>query len=239
MGHPLGTVHFRTDDARWVWDDWFMTSAEMSAFDTRAFLHSAGIATKAAYRRGEVIFWPGDAAVSVMYVDKGGVKLSVRSQTGREAVMAMLGPDDFFGEGCLVGHKVRMRIATAVMPSAILVIGRAKMRRLLHTQSELADRFITFVLGTNIRIEEDLTVQLFNHEEKRLARALLRLARYGTLDKPQRIIPCLSSATLATMVGASRTKVEFLMKRFQRLGFIDKDEGLTIHDSLLSVVLRD
>lgn len=216
-----------------------MRSTEAAAIDIRAFLESPGIATKAAFRRGEVVFWPGDAAVSVMFIDTGGVKLSVRSKTGREAVLAMLGPGDFFGEGCLVGHMVRMQIATAVMPSAILVIGTAKMQRLLHAKSELADWFITYVLGKNIRIEEDLTAQLFNHEEKRLARTLLRLARYGTRDKPQRIVPCPSSATLAKMVGASRTKVEFLMKRFQRLEFIDEDKGLTIHDSLLSVVLRD
>ena len=216
-----------------------MRSTKTSAFDTRTFLESAGISTKATYGRGERIFSPGDAAVSVMYIDTGGVKLSVRSKSGREAVLAMLGPGDFFGEGCLVGQPLRMRDATAVTPIAILEIGRAKMLRLLHTQSELADRFTTYVLGKNIRIEADLTVQLFNHDEKRLARALLLRARYGTPDQPQRIVPCPSSATLATMVGASRARIEQLMKRFQHLGFIDKDEGLTIHQSLLSVVLHD
>jgi len=217
-----------------------MGSKSTLPFNAQAFLDSAGIAEKIAeYQRGEGIFSQGDASASVMYIQKGGVKLSVRSETGREAVVAMLGPGDFFGEGCLAGQQVRMGSATAITSSTILVLKKEKMVRLLHTQPELADRFITHMLGTNIRIEEDLTNQLFNHEEKRLARTLLLLARYGKQDKPQRVLPHMSQQKLAKMVGTTRAKVDFFMKKFERLGFIEDDGGLTINKSLLSVVLHE
>jgi len=217
-----------------------MRSRSTPTFNAQAFLDSSGIAKKIVeYRRGEAIFSPGDASVSVMYIQKGGVKLSALSKTGREAVVAMLGPGDFFGEGCLAGQPVRMGSATAITLSTILVLKKAKMVRLLHKQPELADRFITHMLGTNIRIEEDLTDQLFNHDEKRLARTLLLLARYGKQDKPQRVLPQMSQEKLAKMVGTTRAKVDFFMKKFKRLGFIENDDGLKINNSLLSVVLHE
>jgi CRP/FNR family transcriptional regulator, cyclic AMP receptor protein len=217
-----------------------MKSTRTRTFNAQAFLDSAGIAkTIVEYRRGEGIFSQGDASDSVMYIQKGGVKLSVRSETGREAVVAMVGPGDFFGEGCLAGQPARMGSATAITSTTILVLKKAKMVRLLHKQPELADRFIAHMLGTNIRIEEDLTNQLFNHDEKRLARTLLLLARYGKQDKPQRILPHMSQQKLAKMVGTTHAKVAFFMKKFKRLGFIEDDGGLTINKSLLSVVLHD
>jgi CRP/FNR family cyclic AMP-dependent transcriptional regulator len=217
-----------------------MRSKSTPTFNAETILDSASIAKNIMeYRRGEVIFSQGDASVSVMYIQKGGVKLSVLSKTGREAVVAMLGPGGFFGEGCLAGQPVRMGSATAITLSTILVLKKEKMVRLLHTQPELADRFIAHMLGTNIRIEEDLIDQLFNHQEKRLARALLLLARYGKEDKPQRVLPKMSQATLAKMVGTTRSKVDFFMKKFKRLGFIEDDGRLKINNSLLSVVLHE
>jgi CRP/FNR family transcriptional regulator, cyclic AMP receptor protein len=217
-----------------------MKSTRTRTFNAQAFLDSAGTAkTIVEYRRGEGIFSQGDAGDSVMYIQKGGVKLSVRSETGREAVVAMVGPGDFFGEGCLAGQPARMGSATAITSTTILVLKKAKMVRLLHEQPELANRFITHMLGTNIRIEEDLTNQLFNHDEKRLARTLLLLARYGKQDTPQRILPQMSRQKLAKMVGTTRAKVDFFIKKFKRLGFVEDDGGLTINKSLLSVVLHE
>ena len=209
-------------------------------FDARAFLDSGGIAKKIVeYRRGEGIFLQGDACDRVMYIQKGRVKLSARSETGREAVVAMVGPGDFFGEGCLAGQPVRMGSATAITSSTILVLKKEKMVRLLHTQPELAGRFIAHMLGTNIRIEQALMNQLFNHDEKRLARALLLLARYGRQDNPQRVLRHMSQQKLAKMVGTTRAKVDFFLKKFKRLGFIEDNGGLTINNSLLSVVLHE
>ncbi len=217
-----------------------MRSKRTRHLKAQAFLDSADTAKKMVeYRRGEAIFSQGDASAGVMYIQKGGVKLSVLSKTGREAIVAMLGPGDFFGEGCLAGQPVRMGSATAITLSAILVLKKAKMVRLLHTHPELADRFIAHMLGTNIRIEEDLIDQLFNHHEKRLARTLLLLARYGRQNKPRRVLPQISQETLAKMVGTTRSKVGFFMKKFKRLGFIDNDGGLTVNNSLLSVVLHE
>lgn len=217
-----------------------MRSKHTRTFNAQAFLESAGIAKKIVeYRRGEVIFSQGDAATSVLYIQKGGVKLSVLSKTGREAIVAMLGPGDFLGEGGLAGQPVRMGSATAITLSSLLVLTKAKMVRLLHTQPELADRFIAHILRANLRIEEDLIDQLLNHSEKRLARTLLVLARYGRHDEPQRVLPQMSQQTLAKMVGTTRAKVDFFMKKFKRLGFIEDDGRLTIHNSLLSVVLHE
>ena len=189
--------------------------------------------------RGAVVFAQGDVCDSVLYIQKGTVKLSVLSKTGREAVVAMLGPGDFFGEGCLAGQPVRMGSATAITPSTILIIDKNRMVRLLHKQHAMSDRFITHVLARNIRIEEDLIDQLFNSSEKRLARALLLLARYGKQDQPQRVVPKMSQETLAEMVGTTRSRVNFFLNKFKRLGFIENDGGLKINSSLLSVVLHD
>jgi CRP/FNR family transcriptional regulator, cyclic AMP receptor protein len=177
----------------------------------------------------------------VLYIQLGGVKLSVLSRTGREAVVAMLGPGDFFGEGCLAGQTVRMGNATAVTPSTILVVPRAKMAELLHKQHTLSDRFISHMLARNVRIEEDLIDQLFNSSEKRLARALLLLARYGQPQRPIRVVPKISQESLAEMIGTTRSRVNFFLNKFRTLGFIEYNGQLpiTIHSSLLSVVLHD
>ena len=217
-----------------------MESKQKGTFDAQAFLDSAGVARKIVeYRRSEIIFAQGDPCDSVLYIQKGGVKLSVLSKTGREAVVAMLGPGDFFGEGCLAGQPTRMGSATAITGSTILVVDKDHMVRLLHKQHSLSDRFITHMLARNIRIEEDLVDQLFNSSEKRLARTLLLLARYGEQDKPQKAVPKISQATLAEMVGTTRSRVNFFMNKFKRLGFIEYKDGLKVHNSLLTVVLHD
>ena len=217
-----------------------MKSTQASSFDAEAFLGTEGIARRIVeYRRSEAIFTQGDACDSVLYIQKGGVKVSVLSKTGREAVVAILGPGDFFGEGCLAGQPVRMGSATAVTDSAILLVDKDQMVRLLHGQPTLSDRFITHMLARNIRIEEDLVDQLFNSSEKRLARTLLLLARYGQEEKPQRDVPKVSQATLAEMVGTTRSRVNFFMNKFKRLGFIEYKDGLKIHNSLLTVVLHE
>ena len=217
-----------------------MESTYKGTFNPQAFLDSAGIARKIVeYRQAEVIFTQGDPCASVLYIQKGGVKLSVLSKTGREAVVAMLGPGDFFGEGCLAGQPVRMASATAITGSSILVIDKDQMVRLLHKQHALSDRFISHMLTRNLRIQEDLVDQLFNSSEKRLARALLLLARYGKYDEPVKGVPPISQETLAEMVGTTRSRVNFFMNKFKRLGFIEYKDGLKVHNSLLTVVLHD
>jgi CRP-like cAMP-binding protein len=185
------------------------------------------------------VFAQGAAAKDVFYLLEGGVKLSVLSSTGREAVVAILGPGDFFGEGCLTGQSQRMGTATAVMPSAVLRIQKGDMITTLHDQPEFSDRFIGHMLTRNIRIEEDLVDQLFNSSEKRLARALLLLARYGKEDKNARVLPKLSQETLAEMVGTTRSRVNFFMNKFRKLGLIEYNGGLKVNRALLSVVLYD
>ena len=218
-------------------------SAEKApVFSLQAFLESAGIAKKVLpYQRDEPIFTQGDACEHVWYIQSGGIKLSVLSKTGKEAVVAMLGPGDFFGEGCLAGQEVRMGSATAVTPSAILRIDKAHMAQLLHKQHAMSDRFISHILTRNIRIEEDLIDQLFNSSEKRLARTLLLLARYGKEDKPIRTVPRVSQETLAEIVGTTRSRVNFFLNKFKKLGFIDYngEHPVKINSSLLSVVLHD
>jgi CRP-like cAMP-binding protein len=209
-------------------------------FDVQAFLASNGLQRKIVdYPCGATIFTQGDACSHVLYIQKGTVKLSVLSKSGREAVVAMLGAGEFFGEGCLAGQPVRMGTARAVTDSTILLVDKHRMVRLLHRQRGLSDRFITHMLARNIRIEEDLIDQLFNSSEKRLARALLLLARYGKHDRPVRAVPKVSQETLAEMIGTTRSRVNFFMKKFQRMGFIDYKKGLLVHDSLLTVVLGD
>src|SRR5687768_3363800 len=217
-----------------------MKSKGPGTFNVQAFLDSAGIARKIVeYRRDEVIFTQGDPCDHVLYIQNGGVKLSVLSKSGREAVVAMLGRGEFFGEGCLAGQPLRMGSATATTDSTILLIDKRRMVRLLHKQHALSDRFIAHMLARNIRIEEDLVDQLFNSSEKRLARALLMLARYGKHDKPVRAVPPITQETLAEMVGTTRSRVNFFMKKFQRLGFIDYTDGLKVNNSLLTVVLHE
>ena len=211
-------------------------------FDAQVFLDSVGAGKAVAtYGRSETIFSQGDACEHVMYIQSGGVKLSVLSKAGREAVVAMLGPGDFFGEGCLSGQAFRMGSATAITPSVILLVDKAKMVQLLHKQHAMSDRFIAHMLLRNIRIEEDLIDQLFNSSEKRLARTLLLLARYGKQDKPVRVVPKISQDTLAKMVGTTRSRVNFFLNKFKKLGFIEYngENPVKINSSLLSVVLHD
>ncbi len=193
---------------------------KIDAFNAQDFLDSAGVARKVSeYRRNESIYSQGDAAETVMYVQKGGVKLSVVNGTGKEAVVAMFGPTDFFGEGCMAGQSIRMGTASAVTPTTLLVIQKEELLRVLHAEHELSDHFIAYMLAHNIRVEEDLVDQLFNSSEKRLARTLLLLARYGKQEQPDRILPKVSQETLASMVGTTRSRVNFFMNKFRKLGF--------------------
>jgi CRP/FNR family cyclic AMP-dependent transcriptional regulator len=209
-------------------------------FNAQEFLDSAGVAKKVIeYKREETVFSQGDPAKNVLYIQKGGVRLSVVNETGREAVVAVLGPDDFFGEGCLAGQPLRIGTATAITATTILAIEKNEMIRVLHDEHAFSDRFISYMLSRNIRVEEDLVDQLFNSSEKRLARTLLLLARYGKEDKPQRVLPKISQEMLAEMVGTTRSRVNFFMNKFRKLGFIKYNGGLQINTSLLSVVLHD
>ncbi len=211
-----------------------------ASFDPQAFLDTAGVSRRVAeYRRGETVFAQGDKADTVLYIQKGGVKLSVVNAEGKEAVLAMFGPTDFFGEGCMAGQKIRMATATAITPSTLLLIEKEQMLRLLHDQQELSDRFISYMLAHNIRVEEDLVDQLFNSSEKRLARTLLLLARYGEQDGPERALPKVSQETLAEMIGTTRSRVNFFMNKFRKLGFIEYNGKIKVHKSLLTVVLHE
>jgi len=209
-------------------------------FDADTFLRSAGVGkTIATYQPTDVVFSQGDASDSVMYIQEGAVKLSVLSRGGKEAVVAMLGPGDFFGERALAGHPVRLEAATAMTATTVRIIPKRQMIRLLHQQHAFSDRFITYMLARNIRIEEDLVDQLFNSSEKRLARALLLLARYGKSDQTHRVLPKISQETLAEMVGTTRSRVNFFMNKFKKLGFIDYNGGLKVNHSLLTVIVHD
>src|SRR5580765_7900832 len=211
-------------------------------FDVETYLDSTGPARRVLkYRRGEVVFSQGDPDNDIRYLQKGAVKLSVLSSVGKEAVVAILVPGDFFGEGALAGQLVRMATATAMAASSVLAIDKEAMIRLLHEEPAFSDRFITYMLTRNMRIEADLVDQLFNSSEKRLARTLLLLARYGEANpvSPQRAVPKLSQETLAEMIGATRSRVNFFMNKFRKLGFIEYNGGIKINASLLSIVLHD
>ena len=201
---------------------------------------SAGVAkTIARYGRGESIFTQGDPCDHVMYIQTGGVKLSVLSKNGREAVVAMLGPGDFFGEGCLAGQALRMGSATAITPSAILLVGKLAMVRLLHKQRAMSDRFIAHMLTRNIRIEEDLIDQLFNSSEKRLARTLLLLSNFGQQEKSEPVPTNISQETLAEIIDTTRSRVSFFMNKFRKLGLFDYNGQIKVNPALLSVVLHE
>jgi CRP/FNR family cyclic AMP-dependent transcriptional regulator len=210
------------------------------AFDAQVFLESAGVSKKiVGYGNAAVIFAQGDPCDSVMYIQKGAVRLSVLSHSGKEAIVAMLGPGDFLGEGALAGQPIRMGTATAVAASTVLIVPKRQMIQLLHDEPEFSHRFLEYMLARNIRVEEDLVDHLFNSSEKRLARMLLLLARYGKEDKPQRVLPQLSQEMLAEMVGTTRARVNFFMNKFRKLGFIEYNGELKINASLLSVVLHE
>jgi len=209
-------------------------------FNPQVFLDTAGVSRKVAeYRRGESIYSQGEPADTVMYIQKGGVKFSVVNGTGKEAVVAMFGPGDFFGEGCMAGQLLRMGTASAITPTTILVIQQRELLRALHAEHALSDHFISYMLARNIRVEEDLIDQLFNSSEKRLARTLLLLARYGEREQPDGSLPKLSQETLASMVGTTRSRVNFFLNKFRKLGFIEYNGKIKVNRSLLTVVLHE
>jgi CRP-like cAMP-binding protein len=209
-------------------------------FDVTAFLESGNIAAKVNARRaGYVIYAQGDPCDTIFYIQKGIVRLGVLSESGKEAIVATLGPGASFGEGALAGQVLRMATAKAIGATSLLVVEKREMTRLLHEQHDLADRFLPYVLARNIRVEADLVDQLFNSSERRLARTLLLLARYGKPEPPHRVLPKISQEVLAEMVGTTRSRVNFFMNKFRRLGFIKYNGGLKVNDSLLSIVLHD
>jgi CRP/FNR family cyclic AMP-dependent transcriptional regulator len=215
-------------------------SPRKSAFDAQAFLESASVSSKVTeFRRTKIIFRQGDPSKHVFYIQEGSVKLSVLNNCGKEAVVAVLGPGEFFGEGCLTGLPFRGATAAAIAPSTVLAIEKEEMIRVLHAEHALSDRFISHMLARNIRLQEDLVDQLFNSSEKRLARTLLLLARYGKQGQPQKLLPQISQEMLAEMIGTTRSRVNFFMNKFKKLGFIYYNGGLHVDDSLLSVVLHD
>jgi len=212
------------------------------AFDVKLFLETAGLGKKVARFRGnETIFAQGDPAKSVMYIQEGGARLTVVNEAGKEAVLAILGPGDFLGEACLAGQSICMTTATAIGPTTVLVVEKSEMIRVLHGEHDFSDRFITYMLTRNIRVEEDLIDQLFNSSEKRLARALLLLARFGGQDQPQKMLPKVSQEMLAEIIGTTRSRVNFFMNKFRKLGFIEYEHNreIRINNTLLSVVLHD
>jgi CRP-like cAMP-binding protein len=213
---------------------------EKVTFNVQVFLNSAGVSRRVEeFRRNEIIFRQGDSCKNVVYIQKGSVKITVVNEVGKEAVVAVLGPGDFFGEECLAGLPFHMATAIAITPLTALAIEKNEMIRVLHTEPALSDRFISYMLVRNIRSEEDLVDQLFNSSEKRLARTLLLLARYGKQGEPQKMLPKVTQGMLAEMIGTTRSRVNFFMNKFRKLGFIQYNGELHINNSLLSVVLHE
>lgn len=211
-------------------------------FDPRVFLGLAKInegRTTAVYEKNEAVFAQGDPANAIFYLQKGKVKLTVVSNSGKEAVVALLGAGDFFGEGCLARQTLRMSTATAMDECSVMRLEKARMIRVLHEEPAFSELFVAHLLSRSIRVEEDLVDQLFNSSEKRLARVLLLLANFGKESPPEPVIPKISQETLAEMVGTTRSRVSFFMNKFRRLGFIDYKDRVKVHSSLLNVVLQD
>jgi CRP-like cAMP-binding protein len=209
-------------------------------FNPDAYLESAGTSRRIVeFRTRQVLFSQGNPADSVVYVQNGSVRVTVVNESGKEAVVAVFGPGDFIGEGSMAGQTIRVGTATAIAPTTVLIIERDEMLRALHAESSLSGRFITYMLLRNIRAQADLVDQLFNSTEKRLARTLLRLARYGGEDQPVQMLHKISQATLAKMIGTTRTRVNLLMNKFRKLGFIEYDGEIKINKSLLAVVLHE
>jgi CRP/FNR family cyclic AMP-dependent transcriptional regulator len=217
-----------------------MRSKRSSPFNPELYLQSVGISRKVGdFRKNQAIFSQGDVADEVFYIQKGSVKLTVVNGVGKEAVVAIFGPGDFFGEGAISSEVIRMGTATAVAPTMVLIIGKNEMIRVLHAEHLLSDRFITYMLARNSRVQADLVDQLFNSTEKRLARTLLLLASYGKEDQPEKVLQKVSQETLAEMIGTTRSRVNFFMNKFRKLGFVNYDGRITVNRSLLSVVLHD
>src|SRR5664279_2776053 len=210
------------------------------AFDLKVFLTKAnGGRTIADYYENGVIFSQGDPANAIFYIQGGKVKLTVISRQGKEAVVVILGTGDFFGEGCLAGQPKRMGTAVAMVACSIMRLEKAEVIRALHEEPSFSERFVSHLLSRNVRIEEDLVDQLFNSSEKRLARVLLLLANFGKDGTPHTVIPKMSQETLAGIIGTTRSRVNFFMNRFRKLGFVEYNGSLKIHSSLLNVVLHD
>ncbi len=217
-----------------------MKRKAMSDFNPEAFLASVGKGrVQASYQKGQRVFSQDDVADAIFYIQKGKVKLTVVSRDGKEAVIAILGTSDFFGEGCLAGQPRRMATATAMSDCAIMRLSREQVISVLRDQPAFTDLFLRYVLSRNIRIEEDLVDHLFNSSEKRLARVLLLLANFGKEGKSEPVISKISQETLAEMVGTTRPRVSFFMNKFRKLGFIEYNGGLEVHSSLLNVILHD
>ena len=214
--------------------------AKKGVFDPAAFLAKAGDGkTLATFRKGQVVYAQSDAADSIFYIQKGKIKLTVVSNSGKEAVIALLSPGDFFGEGCLAGRQVRLSTASALSDCSVMRLQKATIVGAIHEEPAFSELFLKHLLTRNIRIEEDLVDQLFNSSEKRLARVLLLLANFGKEGKPETVIPKISQETLAEIVGTTRSRVSFFMNRFRKLGFIKYNGVLEVHSSLLNVVLHD
>jgi CRP/FNR family cyclic AMP-dependent transcriptional regulator len=210
------------------------------AFDVKHFLNSAGPGRRIRkFKREETVFCQGASSRTVIYIQEGSVRLTTVNTAGREAVIAILGPGDFLGEGCLAGQSICMATARTVAPTTVLLINKREMVRVLRKEHKFSDQFIAYMLTRNIRVEEDLVDQLFNSSEKRLARALLLLARYGTDGRPQKVLPKVSQEMLAEMIGTTRSRVNFFMNKFRKLGFIKYNGAIHIDNSLLSIVLHD
>ena len=217
-----------------------MATSPNGDFDPKAFLASVGEGRSISKpQEGEVIFSQGDAADALFYIQKGKVKVTTLSSHGKEAVVAILGPGDFFGEGCLAGQPLRISTVAAIADSSVARLQKAAVIRVLHTQPAFSELFMTYLLARNIRMEADLIDQLFNSSEKRLARLLLLLANFGKDGKPQPVLAKISQETLAEMIGTTRSRVSSFMNKFRRLGFIEYNGHLEVHSSLLSVVLHD
>jgi CRP/FNR family cyclic AMP-dependent transcriptional regulator len=212
-----------------------------AAFDPELFLEQAGVGrTLIDLKKNQVLFSQGDTADAVFYIKKGTIKLTVVSQRGKEAAVALLEAGNFVGESCIAAaERVRMVSATALNRCTLMSIDRKEMIRVLHEERAFADVFVTFLLERNVRIQADLVDQLFNSSEKRLARVLLLLAHFGKEGKPENVIPKISQEVLAEMIGTTRSRVNFFMNRFRKLGFIDYNGGLEVHSSLLNVILHD
>ena len=211
-----------------------------SSFNPKRFLAKVGSGrTLARFLAGNRIFAQGDAGDAVFYIQEGRVKLTVVSRQGKEAVIAILGAGDFFGEGCLAGQPIRMASAGAMTECSIMRLEKATLIRVLREEPEFSEMFLMHLLSRNIRFEADLVDQLFNSSEKRLARVLLMLANFGKAGEPQPVIPKISQETLAEIIGTTRSRVSFFMNRFRKMGFIDYNGGLEVHSSLLNVVLHD
>jgi len=217
-----------------------MTPKVKPVFDPKLFLSKVGKGrTIADYSKNQVIFSQGDPADAVFYIQKGKVKLTVVSNAGKEAIIAILSPADFLGEGCLAAQPVRLATATAISNCSIIRLEKAAMIRVLHDEPTFSEMFVSYLLSRNMRIEEDLVDQLFNSSEKRLARVLLLLANFGKEGKPEPAIAKISQETLAEMIGTTRSRVSFFMNKFRKMGFIEYNGELHIHSSLLNIVLHD